>query len=98
MILTGFTIDLSDLLCAYVSGCAVTGNAAKDNEVGHSGGTQTICTVDTAGHLTGWEQTGNDSAISFQHFGIAADGHTAHSVMNTGSDFDGIISLNRSNR
>ena len=53
------------LLCACVSSCAVTGDAAKDHKVGHSGAAQTVCTVHAAGHLAGCKQAGDGGASAF---------------------------------
>ena len=61
------TTGSSALLCACVSGCAVTGDAAKDNEVGHSGAAQTVCAVDAAGHFTGCKQAGDGVADDPAH-------------------------------
>ena len=61
------TTGFSALLCACVSGCAVTGDAAKDNEVGHSGAAQTVCAVDAAGHFAGCKQAGDGGANDPAH-------------------------------
>lgn len=50
------TTGYSALLCACISGCAVTGDATKDHKVGHGGAAQTVCAVDAAGHFTGCKQ------------------------------------------
>ena len=61
------TTGFSALLCACISGCAVTGDAAKDNEVGHSGAAQTVCAVDAAGHFAGCKQAGDGGANDPAH-------------------------------
>ena len=61
------TTGSSALLCACVSGCAVTGDAAKDHKVGHGGAAQTVCTVDAAGHFTGCKQAGDGGADEPAH-------------------------------
>ena len=61
------TTGSSALLCACVSGCAVTGDAAKDHKVGHGGAAQTVCAVDAAGHFTGCKQAGDGVADDPAH-------------------------------
>ena len=61
------TTGSSALLCACISGCAVTGDAAKDHKVGHGGAAQTVCTVDAAGHFTGCKQAGDGGADEPTH-------------------------------
>ena len=61
------TTGSSALLCACVSGCAVTGDAAKDHKVGHGGAAQTVCAVDAAGHFTGCKQAGDGGADEPAH-------------------------------
>ena len=61
------TTGSSALLCACISGCAVTGDAAKDHKVGHGDAAQTVCAVDAAGHFTGCKQAGDGGANDPAH-------------------------------
>lgn len=61
------TTGSSALLCACISGCAVTGDAAKDHKVGHGDAAQTVCAVDAAGHFTGCKQAGDGGADDPAH-------------------------------
>ena len=47
--------------------------------------------MDAAGDLTCCKQAGDHVAIGIQHFRVGVDGQTAHGVVDTGSDLDGIV-------